>query len=132
MHPQTIDLIRTRAIPLGVEVLRSHELAAYVDVTACVDALIRFYWFVPQVVVASSTSIDSLDLKSFSGALFQYPNTYGTIADMSALGEQLKSAKCAFVVSADPLSLAVLKPPGEVSRSFKFKIVIVNFGQSCR
>ena len=45
----------------------------------------------------------------------QYPNTYGTVSDLSDLSARLKKAKCGFVVATDPLALTVLKSPGEVS-----------------
>ena len=95
-----------------------------------------------QVIVAPRSYLDDADLNSFCGALLQvgclhthahirmhahaaypctraharqYPNTYGTVSDLSDLSAKLKKAKCGFVVATDPLALTVLKSPGEVS-----------------
>merc|ERR1719230_2015873 len=52
VHPQTIDLIQTRASASGVEVILGDITSAELD-------------------------------KSFSGAILQYPNTYGSVDDLS-------------------------------------------------
>ena len=46
------------------------------------------------------------------GAIFQYPGTYGHVRDFSAQMEALHGAKALGIVSADPLSLTLLKEPG--------------------
>lgn len=84
-HPQTIDLIKTRAAPLNAEV----------------------------VVGDPSTLLDeSTDLSEFSGALVQTPNTYGGLLDCNDLSAALKKNKVALVVATDPLACSVLKSPG--------------------
>merc|ERR1719201_943671 len=47
------------------------------------------------------------------GALVQYTDTAGTIQDFSGLADTLHKGKAHLVVAADPLSLCMLKPPGE-------------------
>lgn len=81
-HPQTIDVVRTRANALGLEV---------------------------KVSPVGEFQINP----SVSGALVQYPDTLGCVRDFSELAQRLHEAEALLVVAADPLSLALLKPPGE-------------------
>ncbi|NMO21247.1 aminomethyl-transferring glycine dehydrogenase [Pyxidicoccus fallax] len=82
-HPQTVDVVRTRAIPLGVE-----------------------------IVVGDHRTVD-LGSKKFVGALVQYPATDGAVHDYRAFGEKVHAAGGLFIVAADLLSLTLLTPPGE-------------------
>ncbi len=82
-HPQTIGVVETRAKGLGIE-----------------------------VVVGDPSALD-LDSREFAGVLVQYPATDGRIADFSTLAERVHAAGGMLVVAADPLALALLKPPGE-------------------
>lgn len=81
-HPQTINIVKTRALPLGIEVVVGNFQQAQLDDT-------------------------------FFGALVQYPTTYGTIYDYSDFVNKVHSLGGLVVVAADPLSLTLLKPPGE-------------------
>ncbi|MBF5041202.1 aminomethyl-transferring glycine dehydrogenase [Aggregicoccus sp. 17bor-14] len=82
-HPQTIEVVRTRALPLGIE-----------------------------VVVGDHRTVD-LGAKKFFGALVQYPATDGAVHDYKAFGEKVHAAGGLFIVAADLLSLTLLTPPGE-------------------
>ncbi|THH35221.1 aminomethyl-transferring glycine dehydrogenase [Aliishimia ponticola] len=53
-----------------------------------------------------------MDAETVFGALFQYPGTYGHVRDFTPQIEALHAAKAIGVVSADPLSLTLLKEPG--------------------
>ncbi|MEO0385321.1 MAG: aminomethyl-transferring glycine dehydrogenase [Pseudomonadota bacterium] len=79
-HPQNIAVIKTRAEPLGIDVIVGNP--------------------------------DDLDAETVFGAIFQYPGTYGHLRDFTALIETLHAAKAIGVISADPLSLTLLKEPG--------------------
>ncbi len=79
-HPQNIAVIKTRAEPLGIDVVVGNP--------------------------------DDLDAETVFGAIFQYPGTYGHLRDFTALIEKLHAAKAIGVISADPLSLTLLKEPG--------------------
>lgn len=46
--------------------------------------------------------------------IVQQPNFYGQLEDLQALGEIAHQAGALFIVAANPLSLGVLAPPGEV------------------
>ncbi|REG35693.1 glycine dehydrogenase (decarboxylating) [Archangium gephyra] len=82
-HPQTIDVVRTRAQPLGVE-----------------------------VVVGDHRTVD-LGAKKYFGALVQYPATDGVVHDYRAFGEKVHAANGLFIVATDLLALTMLTPPGE-------------------
>lgn len=95
-HPQTIGCVETRGRHYGVEVVvgNARELLAG----------------------------GKLDPSHFSGALFQYPNTLGSLAigkegadpsEYIALGKRLRDNDCKFVVAADLLACTWAMPPGE-------------------
>ena len=54
-----------------------------------------------------------LDPAKVFGAIFQYPGTFGHIRDLTDSIANLHAAGAVSVVAADPLALAILKPPGE-------------------
>ncbi|MCY1164530.1 aminomethyl-transferring glycine dehydrogenase [Polaromonas sp.] len=85
-HPQTIEVIQTRARPLGIEVKVS---------TAAVT--------VPQLMAQGN----------YFGVLAQYPATTGSIHDLRPLAGQAHIDGAALCVAADLLALTLLTPPGE-------------------
>lgn len=85
-HPQTIEVIQTRARPLGIEVKVS---------TAAVT--------VPQLMAEGN----------YFGVLAQYPATTGSIHDLRPLAGQAHVDGAALCVAADLLALTLLVPPGE-------------------
>jgi len=44
--------------------------------------------------------------------IVQYPNFFGVIEDIVAIGEYVKNSGATFIVVADPVGLAILTPPG--------------------
>jgi glycine dehydrogenase len=85
VHPQTIDVIKTRA--------------EYMNVT---------------VIVGDIESFDfDASRESLLGALVQYPDTRGRLTDYTGLAEKIHLNKGKFCVAADPLALTVCKPPSE-------------------
>ncbi|HLS83113.1 MAG TPA: aminomethyl-transferring glycine dehydrogenase, partial [Arenimonas sp.] len=87
VHPQTLEVLRTRAEPMGIAL----EIAA--DTAAFRAALGKGDYF---------------------GALVQYPASSGWIEDWSADAETVHSHQALFVVATDLLALTLLKPPGEM------------------
>ncbi len=85
-HPQTIEVVQTRAKPLGIEVRIS---------TASVT--------VPQLMAEGN----------YFGVLAQYPATTGSIHDLRPLAGQAHADGAALCVAADLLALTLLTPPGE-------------------
>jgi len=83
-HPQTIDVIETRAWPMGIEVERF-------DATVSVN-----------------------DWSNVFGVMVQYPATNGSVDDYSALIEQAHASGALVVMATDLLALMLLKSPGEL------------------
>ncbi|QDH69652.1 aminomethyl-transferring glycine dehydrogenase [Marilutibacter alkalisoli] len=86
-HPQTLEVLQTRAEPLGLTV----EIARGTD--AFHAALAKGDYF---------------------GVLVQYPASSGWIADWSKDAEAIHAHNALFVVATDLLALTLLKPPGEM------------------
>ncbi|MDQ6623099.1 MAG: glycine dehydrogenase (aminomethyl-transferring), partial [Verrucomicrobiota bacterium] len=82
-HPQTIQVVQTRAEPLGIQVIVGDH---------------REFNFKAQPVF---------------GVLLQYPATDGVIYDYEAFVRQTHEAGALAIVAADILSLTMLRPPGE-------------------
>ncbi|PQA54107.1 aminomethyl-transferring glycine dehydrogenase [Siphonobacter curvatus] len=83
-HPQTIDLLHTRATPIGVKIL-----------------------------VGDHRTID-LTNENIFGALLQYPATDGAVFDYSDWIASAHELDIKVVVAADLLALTLLTPPGEM------------------
>ncbi|MEO1447617.1 MAG: glycine dehydrogenase (aminomethyl-transferring), partial [Cyanobacteria bacterium J06635_11] len=83
-HPQTIDVIKTRARPLGID-----------------------------VVVGNHRNDNLSQGDPYFGALLQYPATDGAIFDYTSFIEQAHEAGAIVTVAADLMSLTLLKAPGE-------------------
>jgi glycine dehydrogenase len=81
----------------------------------------------PQTIAVVKTRCESLHVKpvvgdvkaldlaggEFCGVLVQYPTTDGRVEDYRGLAEKVHGAGALLVVSADPLALTLLTPPGE-------------------
>lgn len=81
---QTVDVIKTRAIPVGIE-----------------------------LVIGDYEKIDLTDPDLY-GVLVQYPNKFGNVNDYASFFEAAKENNVAIAVAADLLSLSLLIPPGEI------------------
>ncbi len=85
--PQTLDVLRTRALPLGID-LRIAPLTAQTDFGSASDGAF--------------------------GVLLQYPGASGEVRDLTPVIEAAHAAKATVTVAADILALTLLKPPGEL------------------
>jgi glycine dehydrogenase len=83
-HPQTIDVVATRAEPLGI-----------------------------QPIIGDWATFDPTTCDGLFAVLVQYPDTRGRIDDFTEFLARCKSAGALTIVAADLLALTVLKPPGE-------------------
>jgi glycine dehydrogenase len=83
-HPQTIAVVRTRALPLGYEV---------------------------HVGALETVDFDGQDL---FGVLIQYPTTAGRLSDPRDLIARAHAAGAFVVMATDLLALTLLTPPGEL------------------
>jgi glycine dehydrogenase len=82
-HPQTIDVVMTRAEPLGIE-----------------------------VVTGDWQTFDCHACEGLFAVLVQYPDTRGRIDDFADFFKNAKAAGAVTIVAADILALTVLKAPG--------------------
>ena len=85
-HPQTIEVVRTRAQPLGIEV----EVGDHEDLGPKGD----------------------LDPEGVFAALVQQPATDGSVHDYRGLAERMREAGGMTIAAADPLALCLLEAPG--------------------
>src|SRR5258705_336894 len=83
-HPQTIEVVRTRALPFSI-----------------------------QILVGDPATFDPARQKIF-GALLQYPATDGGLRDPRPFIEKAHAAGALVVMAADILGLTLLTPPGEL------------------
>jgi len=86
-HPQTIAVLRTRAQPLGIDVV-------VVDLTSALPEIVR-------------------DEAAF-GLLLQYPGSSGAVRDLSAVIDAAHQRGLTVTVAADLLALTLLRAPGEM------------------
>ncbi len=84
-HPQTIEVIQTRAKPLGLEV---------------------------RVTRSAEEWAQALAGEHFA-ALAQYPASTGRIDDLRADADKTHAQQGAFIAAADLLALVLITPPGE-------------------
>jgi glycine dehydrogenase len=84
-HPQTIEVIQTRAKPLGLTVILANSAPEW-------EAALAGDYF---------------------AVLAQYPATSGRIDDLRADVATVHGKQAAFIVAADLLALTLLTPPGE-------------------
>jgi len=83
-HPQTIDVVVTRAEPLGIE-----------------------------VITGDWQAFDPAECDGLFAVVVQYPDTRGRIDDFTAFFKEAKAAGAVTIVAADLLALTLLKAPGE-------------------
>ena len=83
-HPQTIDVVKTRAEPLGLE-----------------------------VVIGDWTAFDPASLTGLFAVIVQYPDTRGRIDDFGGFFDKCKGAGAVTICASDLMALTLLKPPGE-------------------
>jgi glycine dehydrogenase len=89
-HPQTVAVLRTRAEPLGIEILTGDARSL-----ACND---------PELF----------------GVLVSYPASSGSIRDFRELAGRARAADVRLVVATDLLALTLLTPPGELGADIAF------------
>jgi len=86
-HPQTLELLRTRAEPLGISIALANSEEEW------------------NVALAKG---------DFFGVLAQYPASSGWLADWEKDAEAIHAHNALFVVATDLLALTLLKSPGEM------------------
>jgi glycine dehydrogenase len=86
-HPQTIEVVRTRAAPLGLHVVLANSAQEWDTLIAGGD---------------------------YFAVLVQMPTTSGSIHDVRADAARIHAHQAAFIVAADLLALTLITPPGEL------------------
>ncbi|CAK0824480.1 unnamed protein product [Prorocentrum cordatum] len=84
VHPQTIEVMETRARYFGME-----------------------------LIIGDHETTDFAALPKLCGGLVQYPDTKGVLKDYTAVGDALHKNGAHLVVAADPLALVAARPPSE-------------------
>jgi len=97
-HPQTIEVVRTRAEPLGIEVVVGDH---------------RSFEFGEVGERSTSPADGAARSATIVGVLVQYPDTRGSIHDYEAFFARAHAAGALCVVAADLLALTLLRAPGE-------------------
>ncbi|NIM40674.1 MAG: aminomethyl-transferring glycine dehydrogenase [Hydrogenophaga sp.] len=87
VHPQTIEVIQTRAAPLGLEV---------------------------RIAMSGEEWNSMLAADDYFAAFTQYPASSGWLHDWTQDAAAVHGKQAAFIVAADLLALTLLKPPGEM------------------
>lgn len=83
-HPQTLDILKTRAEPLGI-----------------------------RVVVGDWKTFEPSSCEGLFGVLVQYPDTMGSVEDYANFFVKVHETKSFCCVAADLMALAVLRSPAE-------------------
>ena len=86
-HPQTLEVLHTRAEPLGIRI---------------------------ELVKSAEEFNAALAKGDFFGVLASYPASSGWLADWETDAEAIHANGALFVVATDLLALTLLKPPGEM------------------
>ncbi len=87
VHPQTLEVIETRAAPLGITV---------------------------KLVSSSDEWTSALAQDDYFAALNQYPGSSGWLADWQLSADLIHGKQAAFILAADLMALVLLKTPGEM------------------
>jgi glycine dehydrogenase len=86
-HPQTIEVVQTRAAPLGITV---------------------------KVIKSSDEWHAAIAADDYFAAMTQYPASSGWLADWKQDADFIHTKNAAFILAADLLALTLLVPPGEM------------------
>ena len=119
---------------LAVNQKKRNRLVIASTVNPAHRAVVKTYLQGADVELVTVPQIDGLtDLKTLSdlvdsdtaGLLLQTPNFFGCIEDADEMAKIAHDNDALFIVSADPISLGILKKPGESSAD-----IVVGEGQS--
>jgi glycine dehydrogenase len=104
LFPQTVAVLRTRAQPLGIEI-----------VTADLSGAARGEASADEAAARVGAALDAAAAgRPVFGVLTQYPGSSGALADPAPVVAAAHERGALVTVAADLLALTVLRPPGEV------------------
>lgn len=72
-----------------------------------------------------ASKLDELLGKDIAGVIVANPNFYGIVEDLTEVTEKVHASKALLIMQVDPLSLGLLKTPGEIGAD-----IVVGEGQS--
>ena len=103
VHPEYRDVLKTYARVIGIKVLEMELTDGRTDMR----------------------SLEKASGKDCAGLILQSPNFFGAIEDLKAAAELAAGRGALSIACVDPISLALLKPPGECGMD-----IVVGEGQS--
>ncbi len=103
IHPEYLQVVKTYTQFRDIEIIEVPWVKGNTDL----EALIK-----------------NLDDKT-AAYVIQYPNFFGIVEDLDTLQTRVEKNNALFIVVADPISLALLKPPGDFGAD-----IVVGEGQS--
>lgn len=92
VHPEYRDVVATYAYGQSIEIVPIPTKDGVTDIVA-----------LKNLVDADTAAV-----------MVQYPNFFGQIEDLKAIADVTHEAKGLFIVSANPLALGILSPPGKL------------------
>ncbi len=92
IHPEYIDVVKVYAKGQNIEVVTVPAKDGVTDIQLLEEA------------------VD----ENTAGVMVQYPNFFGQVEDLSKVEQITHAANALFIVSANPLALGVLTPPGKL------------------
>ena len=92
VHPEYKDVLTTYAAGQSIDVITAPTKDGVTDIE----------------------SLKGLVDETTAAVMVQYPNFFGQIEDIQTIGEIVHEVKGLFVVSANPLALGILTPPGKL------------------
>lgn len=92
VHPEYRDVVKTYADGQSIDIVTAPHKDGVTDIEAL------------KALLDDDTA----------AVIVQYPNFFGQIEDIQTIGELTHEAKGLFIVSANPLALGILTPPGKL------------------
>lgn len=102
IHPEYREVLQTYLIPRGVDIVEVPSTEGVVDLT----------------------KLEKLLGKNVAGVLLQSPNFFGGIEKAAEIGELAHNQGALLIMSVNPVSLGILKSPGELGAD-----IVVGEGQ---
>jgi glycine dehydrogenase subunit 1 len=125
----------TEACAMAVNsVRRARKILYSGTISPCTIAVLQtFFEHIDIELVEVSAPTGVLTIKDFNphlsgsaAVLVQSPNRYGAIEDYTGFAEHIHASGAQFIISSNPVSLGILKSPGEWGAD-----IAVGDGQSC-
>jgi len=103
-HPQTIEVVRTRATALGIKLIVGKPDTLDFKASEVLSSLQQFACRLHVLPLTQR--------KQVVGAIVQYPNTEGCIVDYGDFVRRAHDSGAFVACGTDLLALTLLKPPG--------------------